>query len=275
VDQPLRGGRARVALLLVLASITVVTLDARDTGPVQDLRGAASTVFSPLRGVGEAVTSPFRNGWHGVTGYDDLEDENEELRREVDRLKGDAVRNQAAADRLQELEKLERLPYADGVPTVAARVISGPLTSFDATFEINRGSGEGVKEGMAVVTEAGLVGRITRVYGGRSHVQLVTDPQFEFGIQLIDSGDIGVAKGDPQRGVLTVDEGIDKRTTVEEGSAVISSGIQRSAFPPDVPVGRVTEIGMTEDQTEQTLTIEPLADLTSLTYVKVMLWESP
>ena len=60
----------------MLASVTVVTLDLRDTGPVQDLRGAASTVFSPLRGEGEAVASPFRNGWHGVTGYDDLEDEN-------------------------------------------------------------------------------------------------------------------------------------------------------------------------------------------------------
>jgi rod shape-determining protein MreC len=258
----------------VLASVTVVTLDLRDTGPVQDMRGAASTVFSPLRGVGEAVASPFRNGWHGMTGYDDLEDENEDLRREVDRLKGDAVRNQAAADRLKELEKLERLPYADGVPTVAGRVTSGPLTSFDATFEINRGSGDGIKDGMAVVTEAGLVGRITRVYGGRAFVQLITDPEFEFGIQLVGSGDIGVARGDPQGAVLTVDEGIDKRTPVKEGDAVISSGIQRSAFPPDVPVGRVTAIGQTEDETEQTLEVEPLADLTSLTYVKVMLWES-
>jgi rod shape-determining protein MreC len=275
VPLPRRGGRARVALLLALASVTVVTLDLRGTGPVQDLRGAASTVFSPMRGVGETVASPFRNGWHGITGYDDLEDENEDLRREVDRLKGDAVRNQAAADRLKELEKLERLPYADGVPTVAGRVTSGPLTSFDATFEINRGSGDGVKEGMAVVTEAGLVGRITRVYGGRSHVQLITDPEFEFGIQLVGPGDIGVARGDPQRAVLIVEEGIDKRTPIKEGDAVISSGIQRSAFPPDVPVGRVTEIGQTEDETEQTLVVEPLADLTSLTYVKVMLWESP
>lgn len=272
---PQRGGRARVALLLVLASITVVTLDVRNTGPVQDVRAAASTVFSPLRGVGEAVTSPFRNGWHGITGYDDLEDENEDLRREIDRLKGDAVRNQAAADRLEELEKLENLPYAEGVPAVAGRVISGPLTSFDATFEINRGSGEGIKEGMAVVTEAGLVGRISRVYGGRSHVQLMTDPQFEFGVQLVESGDIGVAQGEPERGVLTVDEGIDKRTPVEEGDAVITSGIQRSSFPPDVPVGRVAEVGLTEDETERTLVVEPLADLDFLTYVKVMLWESP
>lgn len=276
MSAPRRTGRSRFTLLLlVLASVTVLALDFRDSGPVTGLRNAASTLLGPLRDAGEEAGAPFRNGWRGITRYDDLEEENEELQRQIDRLEGEAIRDESAAERLRALEKLEDLRYADGIPAVAGRIISGPLTSFEATIEIDRGSGDGVKEGMAVVNEAGLLGRVVRVYGGRSQVQLITDPQFEFGIQLVNNGDIGVAQGDPDSGRLYVREGIDRRTVVDKGDAVVTSGVQRSAFPPDVPVGRVVSVEPTDDDTEQIVEIEPVADLDGLTYVKVLMWESP
>ena len=54
---------------------------------------------------------------------------------------------------------------------------------------------------------------------------------------------------------------------------VLSSGLDRSAFPPDIPVGTVTEVDAAPDQLSLVLTVEPLADLGDLAYVRVLLWE--
>ena len=86
-----RTGRSRFTLLLlVLASITLLTLDFRDTGPVQGLREGAATVFDPVRDATDGVTDPFGNAWNGIVGYDELEDENEQLRRQLDEVESSA-----------------------------------------------------------------------------------------------------------------------------------------------------------------------------------------
>lgn len=268
-----RLGRSRFTLiLLVLASLTILTLDYRDTGPVQGLRGAAATVFSPFRGIGDAIASPFRNGWNGIFGYDELEDENERLRRQVDELRGQRLEEEAAADDNAELRRLLDLPVTEDLPRVTAEVTSAPLTDFDATLEISKGAGDGITQGMAVVTEAGLVGQVVRVTGGRSRVQLIVDPDFQgFGVKLVELGDRGRAQPTGTRSTLTVRNGIDLSTPVQRGDAVVTSGVERSSYPGGIPVGRVLDVAETEDRIEQTLEIEPSADLDGLSYVVVLL----
>jgi len=268
-----RTGRSRFTLLvLVLASITLLTLDFRDTGPVQSLRDGAAAVFDPVRDATDGITEPIGNAWDGIFGYDDLKKENDRLRERVDALEAEKTKADVATRENGELKDQLIIKQTSDIPTLAAEVVSGPLTSFDATISINRGSGDGVKEGMSVVTKAGLVGRVVRVTGGRSTVRLITDPSFRFGIQLAKLGDRGIAQGSGREGSLEVKEGIDKNTPVRRGNSVVTaSGLEGAAIPPSLPVGRVERVGVTDDRTEKTLVIEPAADLRALTYVTVLL----
>lgn len=267
-----RFGRSRFTLiLLILASLTLLTLDYRDAGPVQGIRSGAATVFSPFRGFGDTVATPFRNGWNGIFGYDDLEDENDELRRQIDELRGQEIEEAAAAEENDELRRTADLPVSADIPRVTAEVVSAPLTDFDSSVEINKGSGDGIRRGMAVITDAGLVGRVTRVSGGRSRIILVTDPDFSgLGVRLVEAGDVGVATGGTD-GNLRVEDGIEADTAVERGDDVVTSGYEISDYPGNVPVGSVLSVGRTTDQTEQTLVIEPSADLDALRFVSVLL----
>jgi rod shape-determining protein MreC len=270
-----RLGRTRFTLLfLVLASITLLTLDFRDTGPVTAMRRGVASVFSPARGLADAVAEPVSNGWNGISGYDDLEKENERLQRRIDDLEGQRATAATDQEQLDQLRNQLDIKVAADIPTVVARVVSGPLTSFDDTIEIDRGSGEGVKEGMAVVTDAGLVGKVVRVTGGRSSIELITSPSFEFGVRLVEQQDVGIAKGQGDDGTLLVESGITTGTKVEAGDRVATSGIDGSTFPPDVAVGRVKSVRPTDDRTEQVLVIEPVANLGGLSYVTVLLCDT-
>jgi rod shape-determining protein MreC len=125
---------------------------------------------------------------------------------------------------------------------------------------------------MAVVTDAGLIGKIVETDASRSDVSLITDPSFEVGFQLRESKAIGVAHGGGQGKPMSVDDGsIKPDVRVRKGDDVTTSGLATSLFPPDIPIGRVRSVRRSGDGSQQVLQITPVADLGSLNYVLVIL----
>jgi len=93
-----RPGRSRLTILvMVLASITVVTLDAKDVPVLGSIRSATLDVVSPIGSAFGSVVRPFRNAWRGVTDYGDLEAENRRLRGQIDELRGRSEQNAGLA----------------------------------------------------------------------------------------------------------------------------------------------------------------------------------
>lgn len=271
-----RSGRSRFTLLLlVLTSVTVLTLDFRGSGVVDDLRGGASTVFGPVREAGSWIGRPFADAWNGVFGYDELRSENEDLRARIDELEGNQAQAEDVLRQMEEIEELDDLARWTSLPSVVARVTGGSLSNFQHTVELDKGSEHGLAVGMPVVTGAGLVGRLVQVSGTRSVLQLVSDPGWSFGVRLARSGDVGVAHGTGEGEPLVIDEGIERQVDVNRREAVTTSGFVDSIFPPDIPVGRVAELGVAPDQLSQVITVDLLADIDDLTYVRVLAWTPP
>lgn len=271
-----RLSRSRFTLaVLVAASLTALTLDFRNTAPVRALRSGASAVFSPLQSAGESATKPFRNMWNGATDYDNLKKQNVKLRRQVDRAKGDRMRAAALEKENQALRKIADIKFNGDIPKVGARVLTGPLSNFDREIQIDAGSGDGVKVGMAVVTDAGVVGKVSRVSGGEAQVELITDPAFRMGVRFTEANVVVVARGNGQGAPLVVDGGIKADRPVRKGEVVTTSGEPRSPFPPLVPVGTVRSSQQSKDFAEKSVQINPAADLAGLSYVAVLLYEAP
>lgn len=261
--------------LLVVTSVTLLTLDFRGSGAVDDARGAASTVVSPLIDAAAAVTEPFTNAWNGIFGYSDLEQENEALREQLAEMEGDVAEAQEALRQLDEIAELENISRWTDLDSVVGRVVGGSFTNFEHTVQIDRGTDDGLAVGMPVVTGSGLAGQIVATTSSRATVQLITDPGFDIGIRLAVNGEVGVAHGTGVGRPLVVDQGIpvNLEDNIRADEPVTTSGVSRSAFPPDIPVGRVTDVRAAADQLSLVLTIDPLADLDRLTHVRVLLWE--
>jgi rod shape-determining protein MreC len=233
-----RGGRSRFVLaLLLLTAITLATLDARGFGPVESARGAALSVLSPFRSVADWATSPVRSTWNGVWGYRDLEEENARLRAELESLRGQDFREVTASEVLEQILTQNDLTFAGDVPQVLARVIAGPVNNFEETVTIDKGSADGIREGMAAVTGAGLVGRVDRVTTNTAVIRLVTDPRMRVGALLVTSGDQGLVEGRGRGQPPTLE--VSGRATIVPGARIQTSGLATSIYPPDVPIGRV------------------------------------
>ena len=271
-----RGGRSRFTLaLLIVTSLTVLTLDFRGSSAIHSVRNAASTVFSPVRDAAGSAFSPFTNAWNGLFHYGSVKKENDRLRAQIEQLQGQTDVNADAKSQLDALSATQGITQWTTLPAVTAQVISGPITNFEHTIDIDKGSSSGLRVGMPVVTGAGLAGRIVEVQSGRSVIKLLTDPDIVVGIRLLSSGDTGLLHGQGDGKPLVIDGGIEPKAVVPANELVTTSGEDRATFPGGIPIGNVTKADLSPGQLNQVLTVTPSADLARLTFVKVLLWIPP
>ena len=182
-------GRKRVILALLLTTALLLTLDLRGNPAIDAAREGFTQVIRPVETATGVVTNPIERFWHGITNYDDLENENIALQEQIDRLIGTQAAAEAAVIEGKELQALYSLPSLSGIDTEVARVVGYAANNLDQVIEINKGSSSGIEVGMAVVNQAGLVGKVTQVTRTSARVMLVTDGRYSVAVKVTSASD--------------------------------------------------------------------------------------
>jgi len=181
-----------------LAAITVVSLasivlsERRAFDPVQNLSLTATTpLASRLRDAARPVDDFFK----GITDRGDIVRENKDLRDQIEKLEHAVAAQQNAEQRVRELE--DALGVKQARPEdqlLVANVMSEDTSGLKRMIAIDRGSKDGLDEGMVVLSRGGsLVGTVTRTFNDFSWVQLVTDPDSSVNAQVIPGAPQGQA----------------------------------------------------------------------------------
>jgi rod shape-determining protein MreC len=267
-----RRARPRFTLLvLILASLTLITVDLRGGSSVLKVRGRARDLFAPVQSAVSSATQPITDFFHGAFQYRQLKDDNARLRAQLAQLRAQQIQDQYLLQTNKDLTDLLKLDFVGDVPTVAARVIAGAESNFQLTIVIDRGTDAGVLKGMPVVAGNGLVGRVASTAAHQSTVLLLTDPSASVGIEFAPSTAVGIATGQGQGRPLSVTL-IDPSASTPVGTAAVTSGLAGSPYPAGVPVGTVVSDTLDPGVQSHSVTLRPVVDLTQLSYVDVLIW---
>lgn len=197
-----------------------------------------------------------------------LRQENSDLQAEVSRLQAEII---DLKQQLSETRVLSALvDFARVHPdnrTMAASVIGRDPSPFAKYVIINRGSDEGVRRGMPVVTAQGLVGRIVAVTSSAARVQLITDPDSAINVRIDPSAPQAMLLGS-LTGELTVDM-IPQSSAVQAGELVMTSGLGGN-YPPNILIGQVTGVRRKETELFQTASVQPVVDFSRLEIVLII-----
>ncbi len=260
----------RLLILLMVTALLLMTVDTRGSGPFGSARSAAFAATAPFRSLVAAAVEPVGAAWNGAVHYDDVTEENERLRADVARLEGEVARLPDIESDFAALKEATGLPLDDVVPRLTAKIVSDRDTAIERIIEIDRGSADGVVDGMPVVVGSGLVGQVLDVYGDhRSTLRLVSDPRFDVGVSGVASGETAVASGDGNDRPLRVEIQAQGLSEVFDGERFETNAFSER-FPPDIPVGVFRF-----DDASQVATLEPFVDLETLVFVTVLLTEPP
>jgi rod shape-determining protein MreC len=226
------------------------------------------TAFTPVEKMFVSTGHFFRNGWHNYADLRGARQQNKELQDEVARLQMEQVRTKQDADQARRLQVLLDFKENFISKTVAAQVIAFSGTEQSRLITIDKGSRDGLKPDMAVITPDGIVGKVKDVFRLSSQVLLINDHDSGAGVILENSRLQGIVKGTPL-GELQIND-IMSDEKVEPGEHVITSGGDR-IYPKGYSVGTV--IGATPDHENDPfliIKIKPAADLNRLEEVLVI-----
>jgi rod shape-determining protein MreC len=197
-----------------------------------------------------------------------LRQRNTELEAEVARLQSQIIElNQQIAQTkiLSALVDFARINPENRY--LAASVIGRDTSPFIKYVLINRGSDDGLRKGMPVVTQQGLVGRIAAVTAGAARVQLITDAGSQVNVRLEPSGAQAVLQGSVT-GDLTLDM-IPQSAEVQVGDLVLTSGLG-GIYPSNIVIGQVSSIRKRDNDLFQRATVQPVVDFSQMEIVLII-----
>jgi rod shape-determining protein MreC len=155
---------------------------------------------------------------------------------------------------------------------LSADVIGRDVNGVVRTIHLNAGTRNGVAIGDPVVTELGLVGRVSRVSATGADVLLITDQNSAVNARVLnEQREAGLVRGSLS-GELILDF-VDINGEITEGQQVFTSG-ETQGFPPNLLLGQITSVRISSDELFQQSIVRSFVDFENLQLVLVITnWE--
>lgn len=237
-----------------------------EAGPERLIRVWTVSLITPVERAFVSARDGVVNAWLNYVDLRGVRRENRELRDELDRLQMEHAQLQHDAGEGRRLGALLEFKQRFPAETVGARVIGSSGSEHSNLLYIDRGAGDGLTAGMAVITPQGIVGKVMQVFPSTAQVLEIRDASSGVGVVLEKSRLRAVLKG--ASGGQTQLRFVMNDEKVEVGERLVTTGGDR-IFPRGMPVGSVTSVAPGDDVFLSIL-VKPAVDFQRLEEVLVI-----
>jgi rod shape-determining protein MreC len=253
------------AIFLQIVGLAIQVKRQNDNQSSRLIRVWAVTAVTPLEKGIVRIQNGVGGVWHNYLYLRGVRQENRDLQQQIQQLQLEQVRLRQDAQQARRLQNLLGFKEQFIAQTMAAQVIGSSGSEQSRIVYIDKGSNQGIKRDMAVISGDGVVGKVILVFGDTSQVLLINDQSSGVGAILEQSRLQGILKGKAS-GELVLDK-IMPDEDVKPGEKVLTSGGDQ-IFPKGLPLGTVAKVS-TGGQFLQ-VTLQPAASLNHLEEVLVI-----
>lgn len=264
-----QGPSARVRLAFFVAlSVGLLFLDAR-FGGMEVVRKVVGTVLYPVQRLASFPLEIGEAGLEYVTTLGALKSENEAL--QLEKLQ-DRQRLHELQTLKVENEKLRKLMTVGNTlqvkRAILSEVVSDARDPFSRKIIIGKGAIQGIREGMPVIDELGLMGQVTRTFPSRAEVSLITDKEQIIPVESLRNGLRSVAYGGLDGGLLEL-RFMAANAEIENNDLLVTSGLD-GVYPRGIPVARVMRVERNSRYAFASIFCEPIAGVEQHRFVLVL-----
>src|ERR1700734_437841 len=212
---------------------------APDGKHVSLLRRWTVTAMTPLETAVHATSVKVRGAWGNYVDLLHTRQQDAQLKNEVARLREEEASFAEDAAQGRRLQTLLGFKESYVTSTVAAQVIGTSGAERSHVLYIDKGSEDGIRPEMAVITPDGVVGKIRDVFPHTSQLLLISDSSSGAGVILATTRIRGIVKG-TATGRVEIDN-LTADSRIKVGELVVTSGGDL-VFPRGLPVGTIESI---------------------------------
>lgn len=238
----------------VVLSLYILTAAARGQLKSDPIGPVLLWLLRPLQIAAHSITSWIREMQEShvtVAGYTA---ENERLRKRIVELEMERNRFFEAEATNQQLRQL--LDFRSQLPSASmtASIIANSASAWFQSCSIDKGSADGVRKGMSVVTPLGVVGRVVDVAARSAKVLLLTDANSGIDVMVQRTRARGIVSGSLENG--TVLKYVKRTEDIQVGDRLITSGLD-GVFLKGLMVGTVSKVRKQNLGLFQTIEVMP------------------
>jgi rod shape-determining protein MreC len=249
------------------------SLDQRDSQGVRLIRLWADMLVSPPERVIHDSKIGAQELWANYLDLRRVRQQNQNLEQTIDRLRLEQAALLADARQGERLQALMGFQQKYIYSTVAAQAIGSSGSEQSRVFYIDKGSSDGLKPDMAVITANGIVGKVRDVFPQSAQVLAINDPTSGAGVILETTRIRGILRGNAAGQLMIVGIMADQR--IQPGENVLTAGGDL-IFPRGLPVGVVEKVVSDPDRDSFIdVYVKPAAHLDRLDEVMVITSTQP
>jgi rod shape-determining protein MreC len=267
----LLGPRLRSWLLpsiLLAASFLVYAGHLRETDRTGLVPRTIVRLSTPLLKAADSLFGGLRGAYRRYIKLVNVSKENEILRERVGQMEWELNSYREMALAQERYRKLFDFRFSSGFESLTARVIARDPGGWSSSLVLDRGKRDGVKRGLCVATDLGVVGQVIGVTEDACQVQTLLDPASSTAVLLQKSRTHAIASGQGEGQNLLL-RFLDKSTVTEPAEVVVTSGVD-GVFPHGLRVGIVTSIEKVPESLFQAVQVSPAVDLFHLEEVLIL-----
>ncbi len=218
-----------------------------------------------------SVVGGVQGFWSDVRGYFRLHSENEILIARVAELENElsglrAERSDSLLWSRSQMEVANDQPYT----YTMARVVSNSINKLENYIVVNRGTKDGIRKNMAVVSSGGaMVGYVTACSARYSVVVSILNTKFKTSGKVEDQSYMGAISWSGESRYCVEMRDLSKYSEVTEGAKIVSTGYSQ-IFPEGIQIGRVASAQLNKGQTAYDVVVELSADISALDEVIII-----
>ena len=254
-------------LAVVVGHVILISTQVTTKRGVPMLQEAVFGVFAEVQRGANAVATGVQASWQNYFALQQVQQENERLKQQLSALQVRLQQERNLAQQSQALQKLLELKTQSELMTTATNVIAGGASPEFRTITVDKGTSEGIRADMAVISPAGVVGRIIQPSSRASKVQLLIDRNAAAGALIERTRAQGVVVG-TGTDELRMDY-VSGAADVKAGDAVVTSGID-GIYPKGFVIGQIQSVRRGAGQ-YSAIVIRPAVDFATLEAVLVVL----
>ena len=203
----------------------------------------------------------------------DLLEENEKLKKQIDELTLDITRLQQDKYELNNLRELYQLDSQyDEYDKVGARIIARDAGNWYSSFVIDKGSNDGIEVNMNVMAGSGLVGIVVDVGPNWAKVTSIIADNANVSGKVLSTSDNLIVSGNLEmmtEGVISFSQLIDSDNQVVEGDKIVTSSIS-DKYLPGILIGYINSISADSNNLTKSGRVTPAVDFEHLEEVLVI-----
>ena len=269
---PFRANPKIIFAILGVVCAALIVLTAIDTKFSRPFKDAASFIIVPAQSGINAFGTAISDKLYELKSMQELADENKELKARIKELE---LENSILSREDEDIDRYKKLLDIKNIyskfETTAAQVVSKDSSNWFATFIINKGSAEGIKQNMNVISEKGLVGIVSDVSLHHSTVRSLIDDDSSVSACFKGTDNICIVKGNltlMRDGMIEFSD-VSAAADIEIGDEIVTSKVS-SVYLPGIMIGYVSDYQTDGSELTKSGLITPAVNFEEISEVLVI-----